>query len=64
MMQGGCWLLSLLMQVSNPSLQFMLYETLLKKLKQKRALSKNANKGVTALEASIVSGCWSFGTSF
>ncbi|GJZ99533.1 putative nucleotidyltransferase, ribonuclease H, partial [Tanacetum coccineum] len=36
----------------NPSIQFMLYETLLKKLKQRRALS-NSNKGVTALEASI-----------
>lgn len=42
------------MQVSNPSLQFMLYETLLKKLKQKRSLSKNAKKGVTALEASNI----------
>ncbi|XP_076882398.1 peroxisomal nicotinamide adenine dinucleotide carrier-like isoform X1 [Bidens hawaiensis] len=36
-------------QVSNPSIQFMLYETLLKKLKQRRA-STNNNKGVTALE--------------
>ncbi|PWA98741.1 substrate carrier protein [Artemisia annua] len=38
-----------LVMVSNPSIQFMLYETLLKKLKQRRALS-NSNKGVTALE--------------
>ncbi|GJY87652.1 probable signal peptidase complex subunit 2 [Tanacetum coccineum] len=42
-------------QVSNPSIQFMLYETLLKKLKQHRALS-NSNKGVTALEAIKTSG--------
>ncbi|KAD5962087.1 hypothetical protein E3N88_13560 [Mikania micrantha] len=38
-----------LIMVSNPSIQFMLYETLLKKLKQHRA-SRNSNKGVTALE--------------
>ncbi|PWA92028.1 substrate carrier protein [Artemisia annua] len=38
-----------LVMVSNPSIQFMLYETLLKKLKQRHALS-NSNKGVTALE--------------
>ncbi|KAL1809002.1 hypothetical protein ACET3Z_025992 [Daucus carota] len=53
--ESGLWgfwkgVLPTLIMVSNPSLQFMLYETLLKKLKQKRALSKNANKGVTALE--------------
>lgn len=53
--ESGLWgfwkgVLPTLIMVSNPSLQFMLYETLLKKLKQKRALSKNAKKGVTALE--------------
>ncbi|KAH0979634.1 hypothetical protein GBA52_006811 [Prunus armeniaca] len=39
-----------LIMVSNPSIQFMLYETMLKKLKQRRALSKKDNSGVTALE--------------
>ncbi|KAJ0732504.1 putative mitochondrial carrier domain superfamily, NAD/FAD transporter SLC25A32 [Helianthus annuus] len=42
-----------LIMVSNPSIQFMLYETLLKKLKQRRA-SKNSNKGVTALEVFLL----------
>ncbi|KAI3519813.1 hypothetical protein L1887_09029 [Cichorium endivia] len=42
-----------LVMVSNPSIQFMLYETLLKKLKQRRALS-NSNKGVTALEVFLL----------
>lgn len=41
-------------QVSNPSIQFMLYETMLKKLKQRRALSKKDNSGVTALEVSFI----------
>ncbi|KAL6227337.1 hypothetical protein ACLB2K_001296 [Fragaria x ananassa] len=36
--------------VSNPSMQFMLYETMLKKLKKRRALSKKTNNGVTAVE--------------
>lgn len=39
-----------LIMVSNPSMQFMLYETLLKKLRQRRATNKNGHKGVTALE--------------
>ncbi|TQD84666.1 hypothetical protein C1H46_029754 [Malus baccata] len=39
-----------LIMVSNPSMQFMLYETMLKKLKQRRALNKKGNSGVTALE--------------
>ncbi|OVA17657.1 Mitochondrial substrate/solute carrier [Macleaya cordata] len=43
-----------LIMVSNPSIQFMLYETLLKKLKARRAMSKNANKGVTALEVFLL----------
>ncbi|KAJ4720007.1 Peroxisomal nicotinamide adenine dinucleotide carrier [Melia azedarach] len=38
-----------LIMVSNPSIQFMLYETMLKKLKERRTLNKN-NKGVTAVE--------------
>ncbi|PNT17468.1 hypothetical protein POPTR_010G192600v4 [Populus trichocarpa] len=39
-----------LIMVSNPSMQFMLYETMLKKLKRKRALVKQGDTGVTALE--------------
>ncbi|KAA8534107.1 hypothetical protein F0562_031700 [Nyssa sinensis] len=39
-----------LIMVSNPSIQFMLYETLLKKLKKRRASSKKGNDGITALE--------------
>ncbi|XP_021664956.2 peroxisomal nicotinamide adenine dinucleotide carrier isoform X3 [Hevea brasiliensis] len=37
-------------QVSNPSIQFMLYEIMLKKLKKQRALSKKGGNRVTALE--------------
>ncbi|XP_057476753.1 peroxisomal nicotinamide adenine dinucleotide carrier isoform X2 [Actinidia eriantha] len=53
--EAGVWgfwkgVLPTLIMVSNPSIQFMLYETLLKKLKQRRALSKKDNNGVTALE--------------
>ncbi|XP_022747108.1 peroxisomal nicotinamide adenine dinucleotide carrier-like [Durio zibethinus] len=39
-----------LIMVSNPSIQFMLYETMLKKLKKSRTLSKQGKNGVTALE--------------
>ncbi|KAJ4980139.1 hypothetical protein NE237_010919 [Protea cynaroides] len=39
-----------LIMVSNPSIQFMLYETLLKKLKTMRASRNKGNDGVTALE--------------
>ncbi|KAF5738470.1 peroxisomal nicotinamide adenine dinucleotide carrier-like isoform X1 [Tripterygium wilfordii] len=39
-----------LIMVSNPSMQFMLYETMLKKLKKRRALHKNNSNEVTALE--------------
>ncbi|XWS65883.1 hypothetical protein CRYUN_Cryun05aG0151900 [Craigia yunnanensis] len=39
-----------LIMVSNPSIQFMLYETMLKKLKKRQSLSKQGNSGVTALE--------------
>lgn len=39
-----------LIMVSNPSIQFMLYETMLKKLKRSRALKKQGNKGITAWE--------------
>ncbi|GER54457.1 mitochondrial substrate carrier family protein [Striga asiatica] len=39
-----------LIMVSNPSIQFMLYETFLKKLKKQRLLSSKGANGVTALE--------------
>ncbi|KAI5670531.1 hypothetical protein M9H77_10895 [Catharanthus roseus] len=39
-----------LIMVSNPSIQFMLYETFLKKLRNRRASSKKAGKDVSALE--------------
>lgn len=38
------------LKVSNPSMQFMLYETMLKKLKKQRALSKKGDNVITALE--------------
>ena len=41
-------------QVSNPSIQFMLYETLLQRLKKKRALSGKGADGVTALEVDFL----------
>ncbi|THF98405.1 hypothetical protein TEA_025693 [Camellia sinensis var. sinensis] len=49
---SGFWkgVLPTLIMVSNPSIQFMLYETLLKKLKQRRALNNKDNNGITALE--------------
>ncbi|XP_068668412.1 peroxisomal nicotinamide adenine dinucleotide carrier [Aristolochia californica] len=52
----GFWkgVLPTLIMVSNPSIQFMLYETLLKQLKGRRALGKNVNKGVTALEVFLL----------
>ncbi|XP_022765040.1 peroxisomal nicotinamide adenine dinucleotide carrier-like [Durio zibethinus] len=39
-----------LIMVSNPSIQFMLYEMMLKNLKKRRSRSKKGNNGVTALE--------------
>ncbi|XP_010095059.2 peroxisomal nicotinamide adenine dinucleotide carrier isoform X1 [Morus notabilis] len=49
---SGFWkgLLPTLIMVSNPSIQFMLYETMLKKLKKRRASSKQGSNGITALE--------------
>ncbi|KAK7276366.1 hypothetical protein RIF29_17505 [Crotalaria pallida] len=48
----GFWkgVLPTLIMVSNPSIQFMLYETMLGKLKKRRAQSKKGSNGVTALE--------------
>ncbi|CAI9768334.1 unnamed protein product [Fraxinus pennsylvanica] len=53
--EGGVWgfwkgVFPTLIMVSNPSIQFMLYETLLKKLKKRRALSGKDKNDVTALE--------------
>lgn len=45
-------------QVSNPSMQFMLYETMLTKLKKKRALKSSNN--VTALEVQTLAFCICF----
>ncbi|XP_058113260.1 peroxisomal nicotinamide adenine dinucleotide carrier-like [Magnolia sinica] len=42
------------LEVSNPSIQFMLYETMLKQLKERRTLSKKATKGVTVLEVFLL----------
>lgn len=52
----GFWkgVIPTLIMVSNPSIQFMLYETLLKKVRQRRALNKNGSKGVTALEVFLL----------
>ncbi|KAK4782184.1 hypothetical protein SAY86_016286 [Trapa natans] len=38
------------LQVCNPSIQFMIYETSLKHLKAKRAAKKDGSKDVTAIE--------------
>ncbi|KAG6436628.1 hypothetical protein SASPL_101530 [Salvia splendens] len=48
----GFWrgVLPTLIMVSNPSIQFMLYETLLKKLKKRRLSSNKGNSNVTAFE--------------
>ncbi|RRT71932.1 hypothetical protein B296_00005862 [Ensete ventricosum] len=42
-----------LFQVSNPSIQFMIYETLLKKIKRKRASNTKGAEGLTALEVDL-----------
>ncbi|CAI0443526.1 unnamed protein product [Linum tenue] len=48
----GFWkgVLPTLIMVSNPAIQFMIYETLLKKLKQRRVLLNKGGNGVTAAE--------------
>ncbi|XP_054789080.1 peroxisomal nicotinamide adenine dinucleotide carrier isoform X1 [Prosopis cineraria] len=53
--EAGVWgfwkgVLPTLIMVSNPSIQFMLYETMLSRLKRRRALSKKSSNGVSALE--------------
>ncbi|KAJ6842753.1 peroxisomal nicotinamide adenine dinucleotide carrier [Iris pallida] len=48
----GLWkgVIPTLIMVSNPSIQFMLYETFLKKLKRKRASNMKGADGLTAIE--------------
>jgi len=48
----GFWkgVIPALIMVSNPAMQFMLYETLLKKLKKRRASNLKGADGLTALE--------------
>ncbi|WOL04700.1 peroxisomal nicotinamide adenine dinucleotide carrier-like [Canna indica] len=48
----GLWkgVVPTLIMVSNPSIQFMLYETLLKKIKRRRASNAKGAEGLTALE--------------
>ncbi|XAR65902.1 hypothetical protein NMG60_11011898 [Bertholletia excelsa] len=53
--EAGLWgfwkgVLPSLIMVSNPSIQFMLYETMLKKLKQRRAMYNKRDNSITALE--------------
>jgi len=51
----GFWkgVIPALIMVSNPAMQFMLYETLLKKLKKRRASNLKGADGLTALEVSF-----------
>ncbi|KAH7430161.1 hypothetical protein KP509_09G086400 [Ceratopteris richardii] len=48
----GFWkgVLPTLIMVSNPAIQFMLYEGMLKQIKKKRALNKTGSTNITALE--------------
>ncbi|RDX76640.1 Peroxisomal nicotinamide adenine dinucleotide carrier [Mucuna pruriens] len=53
--EAGIWgfwkgVLPTLIMVSNPSIQFMLYEAMLTKLRKRRAWSMSSSNGVTALE--------------
>ncbi|XP_040862838.1 peroxisomal nicotinamide adenine dinucleotide carrier isoform X3 [Glycine max] len=52
----GFWkgVLPTLIMVSNPSIQFMLYEAMLVKLRKRRAWSKKGSNGVTALEIFLI----------
>ncbi|URE46497.1 mitochondrial substrate carrier family protein [Musa troglodytarum] len=56
--EAGLWgfwkgVVPTLIMVSNPSIQFMLYETLIKKVKRRRALNTKGAEGFTALEARL-----------
>ncbi|CAN6471412.1 unnamed protein product [Victoria cruziana] len=53
--EAGVWgfwkgVIPTLIMVSNPTMQFMLYETMLKQLKRRRASNKKGRNGATALE--------------
>ncbi|OAY80057.1 peroxisomal nicotinamide adenine dinucleotide carrier [Ananas comosus] len=52
----GFWkgVIPTLIMVSNPAMQFMLYETLLKKLKKKHATNSKGADGISALEIFIL----------
>ncbi|KAG4920255.1 hypothetical protein JHK84_049107 [Glycine max] len=57
--EAGIWgfwkgVLPTLIMVSNPSIQFMLYEAMLAKLRKRRAWSKKGSNGVTALEIFLI----------
>ncbi|XP_020211617.1 peroxisomal nicotinamide adenine dinucleotide carrier [Cajanus cajan] len=53
--EAGIWgfwkgVLPTLIMVSNPSIQFMLYESMLAKLRKRRSLNQKGSNGVTAVE--------------
>ncbi|XP_074583153.1 peroxisomal nicotinamide adenine dinucleotide carrier isoform X1 [Curcuma longa] len=57
--EAGMWgfwkgVVPTLIMVSNPSIQFMLYETLVKKIKRRRDLKAKGAEGLTALEIFIL----------
>ncbi|XP_042378663.1 peroxisomal nicotinamide adenine dinucleotide carrier-like isoform X2 [Zingiber officinale] len=57
--EAGMWgfwkgVVPTLIMVSNPSIQFMLYETLVKKIKRRRDLKAKGAEGLTALEVDII----------
>ncbi|KAL0436789.1 UNVERIFIED_CONTAM: Peroxisomal nicotinamide adenine dinucleotide carrier [Sesamum radiatum] len=53
---AGFWkgLIPTLIMVCNPSIQFMIYETLLKRLRTRRVANRQGSKNVTALEIFLV----------
>ncbi|KAL6531043.1 hypothetical protein OROHE_014112 [Orobanche hederae] len=53
----------MLRQVSNPAIQFMLYETFLKKLKRRRLSSSKGTNDVTALEIFLLGALAKFGAT-
>ncbi|KAG6515953.1 hypothetical protein ZIOFF_026399 [Zingiber officinale] len=59
--EAGMWgfwkgVVPTLIMVSNPSIQFMLYETLVKKIKRRRDLKAKGAEGLTALEILLIVG--------
>ncbi|GAB4847740.1 hypothetical protein Ancab_026802 [Ancistrocladus abbreviatus] len=61
----GFWkgIIPTLIMVCNPSIQFMIYETSLKSLKDKRAADKQGSKNVTALEVFLLGALAKFGAT-